>query len=292
MLPVNRRIAPPKPPPDAVEARDREASTDGENRPISRFRKVVPYVRGFFGAVLVAGVALGIAWSARRYVLTSARFAVTDIEVTGAHTRSNETIIRESDIALGQNVFTADLDQARASLEKDPWLREVQIARRLPGTILVQVSEREAAAIVTITADDGTADTFVASREGELFKPLEASDPPDLVVITGITSHAVQQDRDGVKRTVLLALDLAADYSHTRLAARSPLEEVHVNVDGSTNIIIGKSAVTLTLGAPPYRRKLEQAARVLAEVDRRGGKADAILLDNDARPERVVVRMR
>ncbi len=32
--------------------------------------------------------------------------------------------------------------------------------------------------------------------------------------------------------------------------------------------------------------------RVVAELDRRGAKADAIMLDNDARPERVVVRMR
>jgi cell division protein FtsQ len=48
----------------------------------------------------------------------------------------------------------------------------------------------------------------------------------------------------------------------------------------------------LVLGGPPFRRKLEQAARVVAELDKRGSKADAIMLDNDARPERVVVRMR
>ncbi|HEX7663555.1 MAG TPA: FtsQ-type POTRA domain-containing protein [Polyangiaceae bacterium] len=292
MLPVNRRIAPPKLPPDAVERMERDAANAGKNEPVSRFRKIVPYVRGFFGAVLVAGVALGVAWSARRWVLTSTRFAITEIEVSGAHTRSNEIVVREADIALGQNVFTADLDKARASLEKDPWLHDVQIARRLPGTIMVQVTEREAAAIVTIAAEDGSTDTFLASREGELFKPLEASDPADLVVVTGVTAQAVRDDREGVKRTILRALDLAADYSHTRLAARSPLEEVHVTADGSTSIVIGKSAVTLTLGAPPFRRKLDEAARVLAEVDRRGGKADAVLLDNDARPERVVVRMR
>ena len=46
------------------------------------------------------------------------------------------------------------------------------------------------------------------------------------------------------------------------------------------------------LGGPPFRRKLEQAARVVAELDRRGAKAETIMLDNDARPERVVVRMR
>ncbi len=49
---------------------------------------------------------------------------------------------------------------------------------------------------------------------------------------------------------------------------------------------------TLVLGGPPFRKKLEQAARVATELDHRGQKPDAILLDNDARPERVVARVR
>ena len=77
-----------------------------------------------------------------------------------------------------------------------------------------------------------------------------------------------------------------------RSPGKSPLEEVHVEPDGTFTLVVGRSAVELVLGVPPFRRKLDQAARVVAELDRRGAKADAIMLDNDARPERVVVRMR
>jgi hypothetical protein len=31
------------------------------------------------------------------------------------------------------------------------------------------------------------------------------------------------------------------------------------------------------MGAPPYRRKLEKETRVVAELDRRGAKADSIM---------------
>ena len=55
-------------------------------------------------------------------------------------------------------------------------------------------------------------------------------------------------------------------------------------------LVVGKNAVALHMGAPPYRRKLEQAIRVIAELDRRGAKPDSIMLDNEARPDRVVVR--
>jgi cell division protein FtsQ len=289
MHPSNRRIAAPVLP-DAIEKEI--AAKEAENKPISRFRKVVPFLRGVVGAMLIVGVALGVAWSARQYVLTSPRFAITSIEVTGMKMRTQEELARESSLAIGQNIFSSDLDAARAAVAKDPWIHDVEIARRLPGTIMLNVTEREAAALVSVSGEDGSSDLFVTSRDGEMFKRLEVGDPNDLIVITGITQDAVAQDREGVTRSILRALDLASDYAHTRLSAKSPLEEIHLANDGTTNIVIGKNALTLTLGAPPFRKKLDQASRVLAEIDRRGGKADAVLLDNDTRPDRVVVRMR
>ena len=93
-------------------------------------------------------------------------------------------------------------------------------------------------------------------------------------------------------RTIRRAIDLAAEYEHGTLAKRIPLGEVHVQADGAFLLVVGHDAMSLVLGAPPFRRKLDQAARVVAELDKRGAKADSIMLDNDARPERVVVRMR
>ena len=79
---------------------------------------------------------------------------------------------------------------------------------------------------------------------------------------------------------------------HCPLAHRSALEEVHVESNGEMTLVVGKNAVQLRMGPPPYRRKLEQAVRVVAELDRGGAKPDSIMLDNEARPDRVVVRMR
>ena len=66
----------------------------------------------------------------------------------------------------------------------------------------------------------------------------------------------------------------------------------HVEPSGDLTVVVGKSGVRLARGGPPYRRKMVQATRVLAELDRRGAKPGMVMLDNDARPERVVVRMR
>jgi cell division protein FtsQ len=93
-------------------------------------------------------------------------------------------------------------------------------------------------------------------------------------------------------RTIRRAIDLGAEFDRSPLAKRGALEEVHVEADGVFSLVVGRSAMRLVLGAPPFRRKLDQAARVVAELDKRGAKADAIMLDNDTRPDRVVVRIR
>ena len=175
-------------------------------------------------------------------------------------------------------------------------MSEASLARQLPGTIFVHVVEREAGGIVA--TNDGSpraagGETYLVTREGVLIKRLETGDPTDLPIVMGVVLQHLIDDREGSAKTVRRALDLAGDYDHCPLAHRSALEEVHVESNGEMTLVVGKNAVQLHMGGPPYRRKLEQAVRVVAELDRRGAKPDSIMLDNEARPDRVVVvRMR
>lgn len=276
---VRRSVPPSEPPP--VE---KEAAKPASKKTESRFVRVV---RALAGVTMVVGIASFVAWGARRYVQTSPRFAVSEIVTTGAKRRSADELATTAGIVKGQNVFTTDLDRARARLLADPWIADAHLARQLPGTVFVHVEEREAAGL--LSTGEGT---YLVMRDGSIIKKVEAGDPVDLHVVTGIKVQQLVDDREGALRFVHRALDLAADFDHCPLAQRSPLEEVHVEPNGDMTLVIGKSGITLQLGAAPYRRKLEQAVRVVAELDRRGAKPDTIMLDNDSRPDRVVVRVR
>jgi cell division protein FtsQ len=281
LTPENRRVAPLPP-----EAQPRGVVPDGTPRP-SRLAQVGAALRAVVGVGLVVGASGAVAWVARRHVMHSGRFAVAAIDVSGNQQRSADAVVAESGLAVGANVFSEDLNAARARiLAADPWISDATLARLLPSTIRIQVTERRAAALVAL------GDTYLATADGEPFKKVEADDTVDLPLVTGLTPDQFAQDREGAFRTVRRAMDLAAEYDRLALAKRSPLEEVHVEPDGAFSLIVGRSATQLVLGAPPFRRKLDQATRIVAELDRRGAKADAIMLDNEARPERVVVRMR
>ncbi|MFO0675538.1 MAG: FtsQ-type POTRA domain-containing protein [Polyangiaceae bacterium] len=307
MPPSNRRTRKPKLPPEVRTPSDDDvwpdqleldlsgenAGADARSTPPPALPKVprvgakaMAIAKGILGAALVIAVSAVVAWGARRYVKTSPRFAVTDVDVSGTNHLTPEGVSELGKLTMGANIFSVDLDQARARLLGHPWIKDVELSRRLPGRITVRIVEREAGAIVAL------GDTYLASKEGDVFKRFEAGDPADLPVLTGLTLQAFSEDKEGAERTVRRALDLAGEYERGPLAEKAPLQEVHVGGGGAFTLTVGKSAVALVLGDPPYRKKLDQAVRVFAELERRGGKADAIMLDNEARPDRVVVRMR
>jgi cell division protein FtsQ len=227
-----------------------------------------------------------MALGARRYVKTSPRFAVTEISVTGTHRRSPEEITNVAELAPGANIFGVDTARARAHVLSDPWVKDATVEKKLPGKLTISVVEKEPAVLVA------SGDTYLYTRDGQPIKALEARDPADFPIITGIATQMLLDDRDGTAKMVKGALDFTESYERTGLGQRAPIEELHYDKDGSMSVIVGKSGTVMAMGHPPYKRKLDQAVRIFAELDRRGQKPDTLYLDNEAHPERVVVRMR
>jgi cell division protein FtsQ len=244
-------------------------------------------------AQLVGGIAIaltasiGVGWGLHRYVMTSPRFAVRTVLVDGAHRRAATTITSEGGIAVGQNIYSIDLAHAGALITQDPWIERATVTRKVPSTITISVVEREAAALTAVGGE-----LYLVTRDGELFKKVGADDPSDLPVVTGILPTQVATDRRGVVLAVKRALDVAEELDRSGVSRRYPIEELHLEKDGSLTVTVGREAIALSLGQPPYRDKIEEASRILTEVSRRKANASVVFLDDDAHPERVVVRMR
>lgn len=241
----------------------------------------------FAGVMVVLAASIAVAWGARRYVTTSPRFSVRTITVAGTQRRTAEQVATLAGTAIGKNIFSVDPKVAEAGILADAWIERAKVTRTLPGTIEISIAEREAHAICAIGGE-----LYLVTRDGDLFKKADADDPIDLPVITGVLPQQVAKDRAGVILDNKRLLDVADDLGKVGVARRYPIQEMHRSTDGSLVVTIGKEAILLHFGHPPYRAKIEQASRVLNEVARRKASASVIFLDNDAHPERVVVRMK
>jgi cell division protein FtsQ len=272
-----------RPPPNS--RRDRKPpSAVAAPRPVSRVWRATQLVAGVI-VVLAASILVG--WGARKYVLSSPRFAIRTVVVEGVHKRTAEQVAVLGGIRVGNNVFALDVEMTRAAIAADPWIERATVARQLPGTIHVTIIEREARALVAIGGE-----LYLATRDGELFKRVGEGDPVDLPVVTGVLPDQVASDRPGVVLTVKRLLDASDDMERFGMTKVMPLQELHLERDGALVATLGKDAVMVHLGHAPYRAKIDQGARVLSELSRRRAVVSVIFLDNDAHPERVVVRTR
>ncbi|AKT42312.1 cell division protein FtsQ/DivIB [Chondromyces crocatus] len=281
----------PPPPATSVSVRPPEEPTAAAparspKRP-ARLPQGLRWLQVVAGIAVVLAASIAVGWGARRYVMSSPRFAIRSVLIEGEQRRSAQEVATTGGIEVGSNIFTLDPTMASAAISADPWIEKATVTRRLPSTIHVSVVEREAQALVAIGGE-----LYLATRDGDLFKRHDGDDPADLPVVTGISPEQVAKDRPGVVLAVRRALDVLDEFDRAGISRRYPVQELHLVKDGTLVFMIGKEGISLHLGNPPYRERVAQAAQVLNELARRKANASVLFLDNEAHPERVVVRMK
>lgn len=80
-------------------------------------------------------------------VTAGAGFRVDEILVTGRNRLDAEILLENLGIAAGDPVFGVSLPAVQAAVAENPWVEHVTVSRRLPGSIVVTIREREPAAL-------------------------------------------------------------------------------------------------------------------------------------------------
>ncbi|MEZ4373404.1 MAG: FtsQ-type POTRA domain-containing protein [Polyangiaceae bacterium] len=239
------------------------------------------------GILVVLGAALALAWGLQRYALTTPRFAIQKLDVTGTLRRAPDQLSKQAGVKLGDNLFAVDTEVAERRLLEDPWIASAKVERRIPATLAIHVEEREAQASASIGGS-----LYLVSREGEPFKQAEDGDPRDLPVISGITGDDFARDRVRQVDRIRVGMQVLRQYARVPMSKVHAPQEVNLGPDGDVVLTIGKSGIALHLGKGPWRSKLLMAWRVMGSLAAKGRLPRIVFLDNRAHPERVVVRMK
>jgi cell division protein FtsQ len=229
----------------------------------------------------------GFAYGANRFFVSTSRFSIEKVEAEGNRRFSDATLLRLAGISRGDNLFALDLEAAERQLASDPWIESAQITRRIPDTVSIAVTEHTAAALASL---DGV--LYLVTREGLPIKTVAEGDSADYPVVTGVTAEDLKVDRERGLERVAFGIALLKRYERLPLARAVAAQEIHMDSDGSVRLVVGSSGITFHLGKGPFRQKLLMAARVLDKVRARRQTPQIVFLDNQAHPERVVVRMR
>lgn len=238
------------------------------------------------GVALVTAAASGVAMGAHRFLTTTTRFAIEGVEAQGSQRYNEAELLALAGIKRGSNLFAVDLSAAERKLAEDPWIEAAHVARKLPDKLSITVQELSAAAAAVV---DGT--LYLVTREGRPVKPLESGDFGDYPVVTGVTGEQLGTDRKLAQERIAFGVTILEYYRRTGLSQAFPAQEVLMDLDGRIRLIIGTPPITLHLGRSDYRQKLLMAGRIVNSLRAKGETPGILFLDNEAHPERVVVRM-
>jgi cell division protein FtsQ len=244
-------------------------------------------VRLGLGLALVVGTSVAVATSVRHYALTSPRFSIQEVNLLGGKRVAPELAREQAGIVPGSNIFALDTALAERKLLENPWISQARVTRDLPRSLRVEIKEREPAALAVFSER-----LYLVTADGEPFKELSPGDPADFPLITGVSVEGLSRDRAREIDRVKAGLEVLEQYSRITLSKTQPAQEVHLADSGDVVLTAGKEGITFELGKDAYRRKLLMGEQVVGEMRRKGRSPGIVFLDNQAHPERVVVRMK
>lgn len=213
-------------------------------------------------AALAAGGA-GVHW-----LLTSPRFAVTEVAVVGASRLTPEEVVAASGIGSGTNLFRLDPTAVVARLEALPLVRHADLVRRLPNRVTLAVEERRPFTL----AHAGRLHWI--DEQGVSLGAETRAVAPEAPVITGLGAADLSGDGASSPR-------VAAGISLLRVLLRSEttllrqISEIDVSrPDGP--VLYTVDGVEVRLGAEDWEARLGRLQGVLAQVRATGQPVSAI----------------
>ena len=125
--------------------------------------------------LLLAALVLGFG------VAQSSLFNIRQIEVNGVSRLTPEEVVKISGLITGEHIYEANLTKAKNMIAANLWVQGVEIKRRLPATVVINVEERVPAAVIT-TADG----LFVVDASGVLLMRQKLVDGMSVLAVSGI----------------------------------------------------------------------------------------------------------
>ena len=219
-------------------------------------------VLGLLSLILVAGGGLG-------FFLSSSAFGLSEIVVVGsAHLTSSE-VVRLCEVRLGMNLLKIPTQKIRERLLVDPRLSDAVVSRKLPGRLVVQVTERVGVAL--LPCQEQFAELDSSGLPLELHSYVGALGLP---IVTGVTETGVTLGVrvSGDKLTAILGCAAALGPEGRRLVA-----EIHVD-DQNELRLYTREGIPVYFGPPTgLEAKVEAFLGVLADV--RAAKLDVTYVD-------------
>ncbi len=244
--------------------RDKEPKKNRKNKPRKPLRKPLSFgfIFSVFRILSLVGFVLAVSAGfvfCHDVILQLSFLKIKNIEVNGISRIPKSDILEKTGLTVNQNIMTFNNSSARKIIEAEPWIESAEVTRKLPDTVLIDVKEREAIALIYL------GEFYVVDSKGNVFKKYEEGDPEDMPVITGLSYQDTIEDNSPGHQMWLSVFEILSkkyDVMPVKL-----IRSVSVDYQMGLNITL-KDGPLIKLGTDNYNQKYERLSRLMHQNNR------------------------
>jgi cell division protein FtsQ len=211
--------------------------------------------------VLLLSAIAGCLWGGRwaiRHVVDSPRFQIRAVEFSPTPHLGQAEVLGLAAVSPGDKLLGVDTDAVAARIATHPWVASVRASRRLPSSLVIEVTERHAVAAAALSG------LYLIDESGRPFKRATMDEADGLPVLTGIDRARYAQMRDVSEAAFREAMVVLRQYRDR--PGRPPVGEVSIDPGFGFSFLLLEGGAEIRLGQGNYSKKLAQLDQILEAV--------------------------
>jgi cell division protein FtsQ len=218
-------------------------------------------------------------------VTQSAYFNTRSLQISGQSRLSEEDVLKQSGIKPGENLLAINLKLVRKRLLAHPWISEASVAREIPATIRIVISEHHPLAVLDLGRK------FIINRKGRIFKEYAPGDPQALPLVTGIDYADISLGSDRLTSTMQVLLEvLTLSNAKKSILPYDQIRKLHMDAEMGITLRVWKNEREIKLGSSRLEYKYRQLRKLLPYLTANPEWEGFQMIDL-TNPDRVVVRL-
>jgi hypothetical protein len=222
-------------------------------------------------AMLCSGGYVGAREGARRFFFDNPDYQLKTIELQTDGTLQREQILKMADLHEGENIFRVNLARVHDQIQQLPQVDEVQVVRKLPSEIDIQVVERKP--VAWLTKEKEISDPFVSDAaflvdgRGVLMK--EKKLLPEylgLPLILGCSSESFEPGKILESSEAKKALELLRFSASSFMQTRFQIREIDISKSYCL-LVTDKNHSRVTFGLNDLEEQLQRLEQFLVYCD-------------------------
>ncbi len=194
-------------------------------------------------------------------------FRVSSVQIVGCRHLTQRDVLRLSRVTVQDNLLSLDLRSIAKNIETDPWVRTVEVRRRLPDQLMIRVQERIPVALLKARR------LYLVGDRGRIIEAVSRGNYRSFPIITGLRPEDIKDLKQGNPQSIQRALQLISMASKgTRTLGINNISQISVARDGSMLVYTADRRIPFCFDGTGKRLDIQfhRAEEILYQLYRSG----------------------